>query len=68
MDQTTFNQMMEVWLEERAVKSPQEWSKKSREWAEENNIIQGDPDGSKRYQSFITREEAITMLHRVTEL
>lgn len=68
MDQTTFNQMMEVWLEERAKQQPGDWSAEDRKWAEETGIIQGDPDGSKRYQSFITREEAVAMMRRTANL
>lgn len=39
-----------------------------RKWAEENGIIRGDADGAKRYESFITREEAAVMLHRTAKL
>lgn len=68
MDQTTFNRMMEVWLEDRAKQQPGEWSAEDRKWAEETGIIQGDPDGNKRYQSYVTREEAVAMLRRTANL
>lgn len=64
MTQEQFNDMMENYLESRAQKAPHDWSEEDRKWAEENGIIQGDPDGSKRYGSFITREEAAAMIHR----
>ena len=67
MTQEQFNDMMENYLESRAQKAPHDWSEKDRKWAEENGIIQGDPDGSKRYGSFITREEAAAMIHRAVE-
>lgn len=64
MTQEQFNKMMENYLASRAQKAPHDWSEEDRKWAEKNGIIQGDPDGDKRYQSFITREEAAAMLHR----
>ena len=67
MTQEQFNDMMEIYLESRAQKAPHDWSAADRKWAEENGIIQGDPDGSKRYGSFITREEAAAMIHRACE-
>ena len=67
MTQEQFNKMMENYLASRAQKVPHDWSEEDRKWAEKNGIIQGDPDGEKRYLSFITREEAAAMLHRATE-
>lgn len=67
-DQKKFDKMMDNWLERRAELKPSNWSKADREWAESNGIIAGDPDGNKRYKSFITREEAVTILHREYEL
>lgn len=68
MTQEQFNKMMENYLASRAQKAPHDWSAADRKWAEENGIIQGDPDGDKRYQSFITREEAAAMMRRLAEL
>ena len=68
MTQEQFNKMMDVYLQQRAVQPPREWSAADRKWAEENGIIEGDPDGNKRYQSFISREEAVAMLRRLAEL
>ena len=68
MTQEQFNKMVDKYLEERAAQPPRDWSEEDRKWAEKNGIIQGDPDGNKRYGSFITREEAAAMLHRMAEL
>lgn len=65
MTQEQFNKMMENYLAERAKQEPGSWSADDRKWAESNGIIQGDADGAKRYKSFITREEAAAMLHRL---
>ena len=67
MTQEQFNAMMESWLEARAKEQPGDWSEEDRKWAESNGIVPGD-EGGKRYQSFITREEAAAMMHRATEL
>ncbi|MEI3501540.1 MAG: hypothetical protein V8Q39_08710, partial [Anaerovoracaceae bacterium] len=68
MTQEQFNKMMDIYLEERAAQPLRDWSEEDRKWAEKNGIIQGDPDGEKRYQSFITREEATAMMRRLAEL
>jgi hypothetical protein len=67
-DQKKFNKMMDNWLKERAEMKPSKWSAADREWAESNGIIAGDTDGNKRYKSFITREEAVAILHKEYEL
>ncbi len=64
MTQEDFNRMMSVYLADLAKQDPSDWSAEDRKWAEENGIVQGDPDGNKRYKSHITREEAVVMLHR----
>lgn len=63
--QEQFNAYMNNYLEMVAAKSPDEWSKVERMWAEQLGIIQGDLNGRKRYKSFITREELITVLYRL---
>lgn len=68
MTQEQFNKMMENYLASRAQRAPHDWSEEDRKWAEKNGIIQGDPDGNKRYGSFITREEATAMLRRTANL
>lgn len=67
MTQAQFDKMLDNYFARLAEKKPNDWSEEDRKWAEENKIIQGDPDGSKRYGSFITREEAAAMIHRAVE-
>lgn len=68
MTQEQFNQMIDVYLAERAKLEPGSWSADDRQWAESNGLIEGDPDGNKRYKSFITREEVTVVLHRFYNL
>ena len=67
MTQAQFDKMLDNYFARLAEKKPNDWSEEDRKWAEENKIIQGDPDGNKRYGSFITREEAAAMIHRACE-
>ena len=60
--------MLEKYFEKVAKQDPSDWSADARKWAEENGIVQGDPNGDKRYKSHITREEAVTMLYRSKNL
>ena len=64
MTQAQLEKLLDNYFARLAEKKPNDWSEEDRKWAEENKIIQGDPDGSKRYGSFITREEAAAMIHR----
>ncbi len=64
MTQEQFHQMMNTWLTSRAELTPDAWSAGDRQWAESAGIIQGDENGNKKYKSFVTREEVITILHR----
>lgn len=66
-EQEKFNKMMDVWLDQRSKLPPDDWSKDDREWAEANGLISGDENG-KRYKSFLTREEAVALLHREYDL
>ncbi len=63
--QEQFNQMLDSYLSERAKLPPSEWSQEARRWAENNSIVQGDTTGQKRYKSYITREETVTMLYNL---
>lgn len=65
--QEQFDKFMENWLEARAKKSPASWSKADREWAEKNGIIKGTGNGME-YQSYVTREQMVALLHREHEL
>lgn len=64
MTSERFAELMNEWLETQAKKDPSSWSKKDRQWAESNGIIAGDQNGNKMYKKFITREEAVAILHR----
>ena len=64
MTQEKFNEMMNTWIKEQSNKKPDDWSAEDRQWAEENNIINGDSSGNKMYKKYVTREEMAAMLHR----
>lgn len=66
MTQEKFNEMMNTWITEQANKETSEnWSAEARAWAEQNGFIQGDDKGRKMYKKYITREEFITVVHRI---
>lgn len=64
LDQAQFNKMMDTYLAERGQEEPSDWSKDAREWAEKKGIIKGTDVGME-YQSFVTREQLVTMLNRM---
>ncbi len=66
--QQEFNKMMNEYLEELSKKEPNSWSLEYRKWAEENGVITGDPDGNKRYMSYVTREEAVKMIKEALDV
>lgn len=68
--QEQFNQMMDVWIAERAKLGAPNWFKNSKwqDWVEDNKIIQGNEKGQKMYQSFLTRAEASKMLYDAVHL
>lgn len=68
MTQDKFNEMMDAWLKRQAEKPPFDWSEEARSWAEGNGLIRGDENGNKQYQSFCTREQLMTFLHRLTNM
>ena len=68
MDDKKFAEYMNRWIVEQAKKDPSEWSKESREFCENNGIISGDGKGNFMYKKFITREEAVVMIHRACVL
>lgn len=66
MTQEKFNEMMETWIAEQANKdTTADWSAEARIWAEQNGFVQGDDKGRKMYKKYITREEFITVVHRI---
>ena len=70
MTQEQFNKMMDVWIAERSKLEPADWSKEARAWAEKDEngqaLIQGTGTGQ-AYQMFMTREQMITILHRLVK-
>ncbi len=64
MTQRQFNDMMEVWLRQRAEEAPSDYSAQARAWAEAAGILFGDSQGRKQYRSFCTREQMMTFLYR----
>lgn len=67
MTQEAFDAMLETYLTQRSQQPPSDWSERGRAWAEEKGLIQGDEAGNKRYQSFVTREELVTILERMDQ-
>ena len=70
MTQEQFNKMMDAYLAERAKQEPAGWSKEAREWAEKDAngqaLVQGTGAGQ-AYKMFLTREEMVTILHRLVK-
>lgn len=67
LTQEKFDAMLDDYLKRLSAKAPSEWSEEARCFCETNGIIKGDADGDKRYQSFITREEAAEVAFRVVK-
>lgn len=65
MTQDKFNEMMNIWIAEQAKRDPSAWSQEARDWAEKNGFIEGDDQGQKMYKKYLTREEFVTVLHRI---
>ena len=73
MTQAQFNEFMANYLKDLETKAPGSWSKKDREWAIKNGLIQGGtplPNGEPNYmwQSTMTREQMVAVLHRFAKL
>ena len=52
---------------EKAKLEPSDWSKNDRAWAESNGIIAGTDNGM-QYKSNCTREQVVTLLHRLAQM
>ncbi|HMM05262.1 MAG TPA: D-Ala-D-Ala carboxypeptidase family metallohydrolase [Clostridiales bacterium] len=65
MTQEQFDQMMENYLARLKVKTPSDWSKEERAWAEKNRLIIGDAEGNKQYKAYCTREQMVMLLYRL---
>lgn len=68
LDQQEFNKLMNNYLEMLKKEEPSSWSKDARVWAEKNGLIVGDKEGNKQYKSFMTREEAVVFMKRLSDL
>lgn len=67
LTQEDFNRMMDAYLKERATEGASTWSAADRQWAEENGVVQGTGSGMS-YKSFLTKEEAVALVHRAISL
>lgn len=65
--QEDFNRMMDAYLKERATEGASTWSAADRQWAEDNGVVQGTGAGMS-YKSFLTKEEAVALVHRAISL
>lgn len=65
MTSEKFDELMKNWIAEQAKKEPAAWSLDAREWAEKNGFIEGDGENNKMYKKYLTREEFVTVLHRI---
>ena len=65
MTQEKFNEMMNVYLTQLAMKDASPWSADARAWCEANGIINGDTNGNKMYKKFLTREEMAAIVYRL---
>lgn len=63
MTQDQFNKMMDAYLEQRAAQDPSKWSEADRKWAEQAGVVQGTGKRME-YKAFVTKEEAVAMIHR----
>lgn len=66
--QEQFDKMLENWLERQKAKEASSWSAEERQWAEQAGLVQGDGKGSCQYQSFLTKEQAVALLKRFSQL
>ena len=67
MTQEQFNEMMDTWLAQLAKQEPSDWSQDAREWAESSGLIRGDAEGNKQYKGFVTREQLVVFLKRMSD-
>lgn len=65
MTQEKFNEMMNVYLTQLAMKDASPWSAEARAWCESNGIINGDANGNRMYKKYLTREEIAAIIYRL---
>lgn len=66
-DEMTYEQWksyMDRWLMEKAQLPPADSTSPERRWAEENGLITGYADGTKRYKAYCTREQVVLLFAR----
>ena len=68
MTQEQFSEMMDTYLAQLAKQGPSDWSQDAREWAENNGLIKGDAEGNKQYKGFVTREQMVVFLKRMSDM
>lgn len=64
MTQDQFDAMMDNWLARRAELAPSDWSKDARAWAEGKGLVQGDDKDRMGYQTLMTKEAVVELMHR----
>ena len=60
--------MMDTYLAQLAKQDPSDWSQDAREWAESSGLIKGDAEGNKQYKGFVTREQLVVFLKRMSDM
>lgn len=72
MTQEKFNEMMNNYLATLKDNDAGDWSKEAREWAVRNGLITGvnaaNEESNYAWQSFLTREQMATILHRLNRV
>lgn len=65
--QVQFNEMMNTYLQELAKEEPSDWARADLTWGQQEGLLQGDQYGNLMGKKFLTRQEAIALLHRFAE-
>lgn len=68
MTYDAFKTFMNQYLEEQNAKDGSSWSKVERDWAVSSGLVKGDQAGKYMWQSDLTREAAIVLFKRFSEM
>lgn len=68
MTDEKFAELMATYLKNVQNLPGSSWSAADRQWAIENGLIKGDENGNYMWQSDITREAMVTLLHRFEKM
>lgn len=71
MTQEKFNEMLNNYFNNLATQEPSDWGdewENAKNWAESNNLIQGNERDEKMYKSFLTRQQMTLLLYRYNNL